>query len=378
MAPIAQNAVKHDDTGGVLGSVIAHHLDADLGVDHGMRATLGIHVVAEVDNVIATMAQHVAVFLDDVAKIQGLGDHHGSLASEGTAGIQADDGLVLAKRSIDGDVERLGVVLLDGLAASKVDGDASGFLKGVCKVDLALMRLGLLADENGDDRLGALLQKIDNLIADLGRRRLGDDADDIGRVMVLECDDGVLNGDGADLLIKIAATRADCVHAALSQAVDHARNLLDAGSRSTDDTDIAGIDDISKCHRDTRNDAGAAVRSHEEQPLFMSLLLQTNLVLQGNIVRERKDIEPQVECALKLGSGILTRDGEESHVSIGKHRHGLFPARRLGGDARDFLLYRKVVQERLGLGKHRIDDAFVFGLDNDNHIAGVGSSSLIG
>ena len=377
VAAVAEHAIEHDDARGLLGSVIAHHLDTNLGINHGMRAALGIHVVTKVDNVIAAMAQHVAVFLDDMAEVQGLGDHHGSLAGKGAAGIQADDGLVLAERSIDDDIERLGVVLLDGLTTSKVNGDARGLLEGVGEVDLTLVRLGFLANEDGDDGLGALLQKIDNLIANLRRRRLGDNTDNVGRIMMLKSDDGVLDGDSANLLVKVAAARADCVHAALAQAVDYAGDLLDTGSRGTNDADVAGINDVGKCHGDTRDDASAAVGTHKEQTLFMSLLLQAHLILQGDIIRKGEDVEPQIERAFQLGSGILARNGEEGHIGIGKHCHGLFPARRLGRGTSSLFLYRKVIQECLGLGKHRIDDVFIFGLNNDDHVTRACGSRLV-
>lgn len=39
MATIAEHAVEDDNARGGLGGVLAHHLDADLGVDHGVRAT---------------------------------------------------------------------------------------------------------------------------------------------------------------------------------------------------------------------------------------------------------------------------------------------------------------------------------------------------
>ena len=378
MAAVAEHAVEHDDAGGVHVAVVAHHLDADVRVDHGVRAALGVDVVTEVDDVVAAVAQHVAVLLDDGAEVERLGDHHRGLAGKRAAGVQADDGLVLGQRLVAGEVERLEVVLLDLGAVGEVDRDAGGLLERVGQVDLALVRLGLLADEDGDDRLGALLEQIDDLVADLGRGRLRDDADDVGGLMVLERHDGVLHRHGADLLVEVAAAGADGVHAAAAQAVDHARDLLDARAGGAHDADVAGIDDVREGDGHARDDAGAAVRSHEEEALLVRLLLQAHLVLEWHVIREGEDVEPQVEGALELGRGVLAGDGEERHVGVGELRDGLFPARGLGGAAGGLLLHREVREEGLGLGEHGVQDGRVVALHDDDHVGRVSRGGLVG
>jgi len=324
------------------------------------------------------MAQHVAVLLDDLAEVERLGDHHGSLAGEGAAGVQADHGLVGAERLVNGKVERLEIVLLDLGTVREVDGDARALLKRVREVDLALMRLGLLADEDGDDRLGAPLQQVNDLVTHGRRRRLGDDADDVGGIVVLERHDGVLYRHRADLLVEVAATGADGVHATAAQAVDHAGNLLDTRAGSAHDTDVARVDDVGEGDRHARDNTGAAVGTHEEQALLVRLLLQANLVLERNVVGEAEHVETQIERALKLGSSIFARDGEERHVGVGQLRDGLLPAGRLSGAAGGLLLDRKVGEEGLGLSEHGVHHGLVVGLDDDDHVARVRSLGLIG
>ena len=273
MATIAEHAVEDDDARGGLGGVLAHHLDADLGVDHGVRATLGVHVVAQVDDVIAAVTQHVAVFLDDVAELKRLGDHHRSLAGKGATGVETDDGLVLGEGFGDRNVDGLAVVGLDLAAGSQIHGDLCALLQGVGQMHVTQMGLGLLANKDRDDRLLALLEQVDDLVADLGRGRLGDNADDVGGVMVLERHDSVLNGHGADLGVKVAAAGADGMYAAATHTVDGAGDFLDAGARSADDTDVAGVDHVGEGHGHGADHAGAAVGTHKEQALLVRLLL---------------------------------------------------------------------------------------------------------
>ena len=273
VAAIAEHAVEDDNTRGGLGSVLAHHLDADLGVDHGVRTALGVHVVAQVDDVVAAVAQHIAVFLDNVAELKRLGDHHRGLAGKGATGVQTHDGLILGEGLGDRNVDGLAIVGLDLATGSQIHGDLSALLQGVGQVHVAQMGLGLLANEDGDNRLLALLEQVDDLVANLGRRRLGDNADNVGGVMVLERHDSVLNGNGADLGVKVAATGTDGMHAAATHTVDGAGDFLDAGARSADDADVAGVNHVGEGHGHGADHAGAAVGTHKEQALLVRLLL---------------------------------------------------------------------------------------------------------
>ena len=137
-----------------------------------MRTALRVHVVTQVDDIVAVMAQHVAVFLDDVAELERLGNHHRGLAGERAAGVQADDGLVLRERRLHRLGERLAVVGLHRVAVGQVHGDTGGLLERVRQMDLAQVCLGLLADEDGDHGLAALLEQVDHLVAHGGRGRL--------------------------------------------------------------------------------------------------------------------------------------------------------------------------------------------------------------
>ena len=195
--------------------------------------------------------------------------------------------------------------------------------------------------------------------------------------MVLQADDGVLDGDGPHLLVKVTAAGADGVDHAAPQPVDDGGDLLDAGAGGPHDADVAGLHHVGEGHRDAGDDAGAAVGAHEQQPLVVGLLLEADLILQGDVVGEGKDVEPHVQGPLDLRGGVLPGGGKEGQVGVGEHLGGFLPA---GGllEVVFLLFHRKVVEEGGGLLQHQFHDLPVLRLHHDDHIAGVGGLGLRG
>ena len=342
-----------------------------------MWLTLGVDVITKIDHVVTLRVEDEALFFDDAAQIERLGDEHTGLIGKGTAGIQTDDGLVGAEGVIADEAKGLEIILLDLLATGKVDGNLRGLLKGMGQVDLALMRGWLLAQEDSDDGLGAFLEQIDDLIADCRRGRLRDDANDIRRLVILEADDGILDGGGTDRLVEVAATCADGMDQASTKAIDDGSNLLDARAGSSHDTDIAGLGDIGERNGYGGDDARAAIRPHEHETLLVCTLLQANLILEGDVVGEGEDVQSLVEGFLDLGSGVLARRGEEGEVGIGKGRECCVPAVNILA-VEGLLLNREVGKELLYPSENDIDDPRIIRVNNDDHITGAGSLDLGG
>lgn len=276
--PVVLDGLAAEGAQRIVEALNANVDDAGLGVEqfHDRIAGNGQGI-----GVLAGVGKDFTVSLGEVdaLQLQSQTDSAGVAGlNQNTALLQSSNGLVVVLRIVLGTADgtdeiQLAAFSLGLLQRLTDDGSQSSSHIGVA----AVAQHAVQQDDAGIFLSGALADLLD---ADF-------------RV------DRVLDGDRADLLVQVTAAGADSVHNAAAQTVDNSGDFLNAG---------------------------AAVGTHEQQALLVSLLLQADLVFQSNVIGEGEHVQTHVQCALDLGSGVLTGSGEQCQVGIGQDSSGLGPA----------------------------------------------------
>ena len=103
---------------------------------------------------------------------------------------------------------------------------------------------------------------------DGGRRRLGDQRDNVRIRIGGEQVEGLQHGHAADTLIEIPAAGADRLGDAAAPPVDLAGHFLGAGAGCADDADTAPANPVGEAQRHTVDDGGAAVGPHHQETVI--------------------------------------------------------------------------------------------------------------
>jgi len=92
----------------------------------------------------------------------------------------------------------------------------------------------------------------------------------------------------------------------LAQRVNLATHFLQTGTGGTHQAYATTPHLIGKTQRHTTDDGSAAIRSHHQPAMRPGQLLDGQLLLQRDIVREQKHIQPGLDGLERLGRGIGT------------------------------------------------------------------------
>ena len=368
MRAVAQHDVQQDNAGGLVIHSFLHALDALCRIDHRMRLALGVCVVAEVNNDVAVELEHIALnIFRRIGDVHRVLDQHRCFVCQRAAGVVCLDGLVVLS------LVELGLVDVDGgfrnfLAANQADCQTGSLIQRVGVIEVLLVILRLLAQEQGDDRLGEAAQTGRDLLAHCLCRRLGDDDQNLDGLILLHRVDHIHHRDAADRSGQVASAGADCVVDALAQTVNDGGQLLDAGAGSADDADGALGYAVGECDRNTLDDAGTAVRPHNRQALSVRLLLECLLVLNRDVIAEHEYVQTLIQCAVCLKSSVCARNGNDCEVCVRQLVQRLVPGLDALGALGCVVRSGLLLEELLDVLHDGVEQAVVVDVRNNYHV----------
>ena len=364
---VSQYHVEQDDTGAWIVHSLFHALYSGSRIDHWMRLTLCVNVIAQVDYHVAVCVQLEAFLMSAILQSQCFLDQHCRFSGQSTAGIVCLDGLL--------------VFLLEEPASVAINSSLFYLLssyQAYCQTSTLVQRIGLiesffvvfrlLAQEQAYNRLLANAQSCSNLIGYFLCRWFGDNNQHLNGLILFHGIDYIQHCGSAYLCRQISAAGSDCVGNALAQTVNDGGQFLNSGTGCTDDSDGTRINGVGKSNRNALDDSGSAVRSHNNQALLMCLILNLLLIFDGYVVGEHEHVHVFVQCSLRFQCGICTRNGNNCQVGIRHLSQSLIP----GLCSLSTLLLRigtSFFCEVLVYSLHQcVQNAFLFHVCNDYHV----------
>ena len=97
--------------------------------------------------------------------------------------------------------------------------------------------------------------------------------------------------DAADSRVHVAATGANRLADSLARLVQQAGDLLQAGSRGTDQADAPTAHEVREPQPDAVQDCGAAIGSHDQQVVRAGKAFQVDFILDRDVVREQEHVQ---------------------------------------------------------------------------------------
>ena len=267
MRAVAEHDVEQD----AVGVGLAQHLLADLEVDHRVRAALRVLLLAEVVDLGVLAEDRDRLVRERAAREE---PEHAALGA-----------LVERRRRALGRRERAGLER---------------------RVDLERRGRAVPADERGHHPLAADVD-LAQLLHRLGRRRLGDEQQRLGLVVVRQHPHRLAEHDPADVRRQVAPADADDLRHADAGAIEQDRDLLRAGPGGGHDPDRAGLDHVHEAQADAAEHRRAALRAHHQQAALGAALLERDLVVHRHVVREQEDVHAGGQRAVRLERRVLAR-----------------------------------------------------------------------
>src|SRR5262245_64425286 len=96
--------------------------------------------------------------------------------------------------------------------------------------------------------------------------------------------------------------------------MDEARDLLDTGARSADDTDRAPTDAVRESEPDAVHDRGAALGPHDDQAEIPRAPLEGHLVGQGDAVAEQEHVKARRQRLVSVDRRVRTGYGDQGEI----------------------------------------------------------------
>src|SRR5499425_3830259 len=154
---------------------------------------------------------------------------------------------------------------------------------------------GIAAEKIDDHRLSGGAGDVEDVPGHGRGGGLGDEDDDAGARVGGEPLHAGLHHDAAHAFVEIVSAHADHLREALAESIDQARHLLETRARGAYEADAPTADRIGEAERYAVQDGRAAVRSHHEEALLRSELLQLDLVRHRHVVAEDEGVEAALE-----------------------------------------------------------------------------------
>jgi hypothetical protein len=195
-------------------------------------------------------------------------------------------------------------------------------LEGVREADAARDgRHRVQPDERRDERGAPGLAQ--HPLGDCRRGRLGHEQDHLGGRIVAQRPQRLYGHPPADGLGQVPPAQADDVRDADAPPVEQGHRLLGAGTRRGDHADRPGACDVGEAEADAAEQRRAGARSHDEPVAARAVLLERDLVGDGDVVAEQQHVQITGERPVRLQCRVLARNGD--------HRDGTrgLPAQRV-------------------------------------------------
>src|SRR2546422_5953689 len=175
------------------------------------------------------------------------------------------------------------------------------------------------SEEVDYDGLATSTRGIQNLRARLLAWRLGYQNYYLGALIFFQQSDSLHRCHAANLLREVVSSCPYRVRYSQPLALEKRGDLLNARSRSRDDSDRASAHDVSESEHYAVDDRGPAVRPHDKQASRLRSLLQLDLVFTSHVAAEEEDVETTLEGIHRLPLGKSSWDGYQGQVCVGHH-----------------------------------------------------------
>ncbi len=178
------------------------------------------------------------------------------------------------------------------------------------------LRLKVRAQETADNRLLARLEARHKALQRPAARRFGNHRDHLRARVCLKRIQRGKGGQPPDLIRKVMAACADGVGDAPSCVVYLGGEFLQSRAGRADGSDGALPDDVRESNSHPADEAGAAIRTHDEQPLFHGESLERQFVVNGNVAAEYEEMQAGGKGLVRLAGNVLP--GDRQHRQIGR------------------------------------------------------------
>ncbi len=275
-----------------------------------MQPALGELIFAEIDDGVALAAEAVGQPLlrpgGDVAveRLQQLLQSQQRLVGQRATGEEA-------AHITTGDISRNAGFWRRGLLR-EAGGQLSGVFQTGGEVEVSQAagrrRITQVAD---DDRLLRVQRRAQHLP---GHSRVGwlrDEHDDLCLRVTAEQVQRLQCGNAADFSLQVASAGAERLGDAAALVVDGDGDRLQARAGGGDQADGPATHPVCKAEANAVDDRSAAVRPHEQQPFLARFLLESHLVVQGNVVAVKEDVFAQLQRFFGHGGGIAAGHADQ-------------------------------------------------------------------